>query len=224
METRKKRYSGGWNKGIPLGQKTPLTPDEIKQIKEKLTETGLFRDLALLCVGLDTGLRSCDLLSLKKTDIFNERGEIKMKFSVRQKKTNMLNLVEIGEETKKILEEWLFGSSTNTDAYLFASRKKKNTPLTHSHHAYLVKKWVRLIGLNDSEYSTHSIRRTVPSLMYDETGNVEACKEFLGQKSLMATSVYLNVGKRKALEIASQIKKQYQTGMGGISSPENTVL
>lgn len=227
-KTKNKKYSGGWNKGVTMGQKNPLSFHEILQIKEKLQKDGLFRDLALLCVGLDTGLRSSDLLALKRSDVLSRTGEIRMKFSVRQKKTQSPTLVEISEETKEILAKWLLeggdkeGSSGNS--YIFESRKKKNTPLTHSHYAYLVKKWVRLIGLDATEYSTHSIRRTVPSHMYDATGDVEACREFLGQKSLLATSTYLSVGKRKALAIASKIKMQYQTGMNGLSSLENITV
>jgi len=36
--------------------------------------------------------------------------------------------------------------------------------------------------------------------------NVEAVRELLGQSIVSATSAYLNVGKRRALEIAKQLE------------------
>jgi hypothetical protein len=38
--------------------------------------------------------------------------------------------------------------------------------------------------------------------IYEQTRNIEVIRELLGQKSVSATSAYLNVGKKKALAIA----------------------
>ncbi len=42
--------------------------------------------------------------------------------------------------------------------------------------------------------------------MFQATGNIEVVRELLGQKSVGATSAYLNIGKRKALNIGKKFE------------------
>jgi hypothetical protein len=49
---------------------------------------------------------------------------------------------------------------------------------------------------------TRDQRRTKAAYIYEQTRNIEVIRELLDQKSVSATSAYLNVGKTKALAIA----------------------
>ena len=59
--------------------------------------------------------------------------------------------------------------------------------------------------LEVSEYSTHSMRKTKPSVFYEKTHNVDAVRRLLGQSSVTATSAYLGVSDNSALELARNI-------------------
>ena len=79
-------------------------------------------------------------------------------------------------------------------------------PITTHQYARIVKKWLRELGLeNVSEYSTHSMRKTKPSVIYQRTYNVDEIKRLLGQSSITATSAYLVVSDNSALELARNI-------------------
>ena len=79
-------------------------------------------------------------------------------------------------------------------------------PITTQQYARIVKKWVRELGVEDvSEYSTHSMRKTKPSVIYQRTNNVDAIRRLLGQSSVTATSAYLRVSDNSALELARDI-------------------
>jgi len=68
------------------------------------------------------------------------------------------------------------------------------------------KGWMRKLGVeNVSEYSTHSMRKTKPSVIYAKTHNVDAVRRLLGQSSVTATSAYLGVSDNSALELARKI-------------------
>jgi hypothetical protein len=65
---------------------------------------------------------------------------------------------------------------------------------------------MKKLGMEDvSEYSTHSMRKTKPSVIYDKTQNVDAVRRLLGQRSIVATSAYLGVSDNSALELARNI-------------------
>ena len=53
-----------------------------------------------------------------------------------------------------------------------------------------------------SDYSTHSMRKTKSSVIYDRTKNVDAVRRLLGQSSVTATSAYLGISDESALDLA----------------------
>jgi len=54
-----------WNKGKLIGQKSPLTPQQVWAIRVRLQLANHRRDLALFNLALDSKLRGCDLVNLK---------------------------------------------------------------------------------------------------------------------------------------------------------------
>lgn len=79
-------------------------------------------------------------------------------------------------------------------------------PFSIYQYSRIVKKWLRELGVEDvSEYFTHSMRKTKPSVIYQRTNNVDAIMRLLGQSSVTATSAYLGVSDNSALELARNI-------------------
>jgi len=94
------------------------------------------------------------------------------------------------------------------DDYIFKGNKSHYTlsPITHRQYSRIVKGGMSSLGVEDvSEYSTHSMRKTKPSVIYDKTHNVDAIRRLLGQSSVTATSAYLGVSDNSALELARSI-------------------
>ena len=58
-----------WNKGKLVGQKAPLKLKEIWAIRVRLQVFRRTRELALFNLGIDSKLRTCDLLKLRVRDI-----------------------------------------------------------------------------------------------------------------------------------------------------------
>lgn len=57
------------SKGKLIGQKPPLKPKEVWSIRVRLQILGKTRDLALLNMAIDSKLRSCDLVTLRISDV-----------------------------------------------------------------------------------------------------------------------------------------------------------
>lgn len=193
-----------WNKNKSLGQKKPFTPKQVRLLKDILKSKNLLMELSLFSLGIDTMLRASDLLKLTVEDITNHKGEIRDQVTMKQQKTKESHIVIISEETKQYLKEYIAKTKKYEDDYLFTPKKDDTKPLTVRWYSHLVKEWCNLLGLDPKDYSTHSIRRTRASLIYRKTGNIEAVRLLLGQKSVSSTSSYLNVDKQKALEIGRE--------------------
>ena len=80
-------------------------------------------------------------------------------------------------------------------------------PITTQQYARIVKRWLKkLLGIEDvSQYSTHSLRKTKPSVIYEKTHNVDAVRRLLGQSSCHATNEYLGVTDNASLDLARTI-------------------
>jgi hypothetical protein len=110
-------------------------------------------------------------------------------------------VVGVSDYTRKVLSRWIIDSKKLPEDYIFTRLKgDKRKPLTRDHYRELVKRWARIARADPRAFSTHSLRRTKAAYIYEQTRNIEVIRELLGQKSVSATSAYLNVGKKKALE------------------------
>jgi integrase len=77
--------------------------------------------------------------------------------------------------------------------------------MTTRQYARLVDKWIASIGLDQSRFGTHSLRRTKASLIYRRTGNLRAVQLLLGHTKIESTVRYLGIEVDDALAIAEQI-------------------
>ena len=87
-----------------------------------------------------------------------------------------------------------------------SSQTLKEQPISQMQYQRLVKGWLESLGLAADDYSTHSLRKTKASAIYDATKNVEAVRQLLGHASVAATSAYLGIEQAKALDIAKNHK------------------
>jgi integrase len=196
-----------WNKGKSVGQKAPFSPRDVQTIKQILANAGNLRDLALFSVGIDTMLRGADLLTLKVEDVTDHTGTVVEQFAVGQQKTGKGTVVALLPYSREVLTQWITISGKLPWQYLFTSMRKNTTqPLSTTQYRRLVKRWAASARLDPRKFSTHSLRRTKATLVYQHTHNVEVVRQLLGQSSVAATSAYLGIEQRHALEIARKLE------------------
>jgi len=190
-----------WNKEKLVGQKLPLKLKEIWAIRVRLQLTHCIRDLALFNMAIDSKLRSCDLLKLRVRDI-SHGFSILHRAMVMQQKTYQPVQFEITEQTRESISKLITHAELKFEDYLFKSRFKLSAHLSTRQYARIVENWVKDIGLDPSEYGTHSMRRTKATLIYRRTHNLRAVQLLLGHTKLESTVRYLGIEMDDALEIS----------------------
>ena len=181
------------------GQMRPFKLDEVAKLEALLGEDGsdtARRDLALLRVGIDSMLRSSDLVALTIRDV-RPNGEVANSIAVKQKKTGKTVQCDLIDRTCTALADWLVtlpGALPDDRVFSITTRQ----------HQRIVKTWCELLKLDPAFYSTHSIRRTKAAHLYAQTKNLAAVKELLGHTTIAATGVYLGVTGDDARTLAKQ--------------------
>ena len=59
-----------------------------------------------------------------------------------------------------------------------------------------------MLGVDPIDYSSHIMRKTKPTVIYEKTKNIDAVRRLLGHSSVTATSNYIGVTDNSALDHA----------------------
>lgn len=137
-----------------------IAVDPIRQIKDikaisKLT-SGNQRDHLLFVMGINNGLRACDLVKVKVGDVrYMKVGDA---LTIKESKTGKDNILVVNKTGYKALQAYLEAIRPDDTDYLFASRKG-NGHVQSQAVSKLVKKWTRAINLKGN-YGAHTLRKT----------------------------------------------------------------
>jgi len=192
-----------WNKGKLVGQKTPFKAKEVWAIRARLQMENRSLELALFDLGIDSKLRACDLVKLRVRDVCHG-DRVASRATVLQQKTQRPVQFEISPATREALETWVREAGLRSDAYLFPSRVHRSPHLGTRQYARMLDRWVSTLGLDPTDYGTHSMRRTKASMIYRRTKNLRAVQLLLGHAKLESTVRYLGIEVDDALELAEQ--------------------
>jgi integrase len=172
-----------WNKGKLTGQKSPLKLKEIWAIRIRLQLGAEIRDLAMFNLAIDSKLRACDLTKLRVRDVCLGT-RVAPRATVMQQKTQRPVQFEITEQTRDSVESWIRAAELSASDFLFRSRIHASPHLSTRQYARIVHRWIISIGLDDTAYGTHTMRRTKASLIYRRTKNLRAVQLLLGHTKL----------------------------------------
>lgn len=150
-----------WNKNRIIGQKKPLQVSQIWGILIRLELEGKTRDLALFNMALDSKLRGCDLVKLKVSDVAYS-GSVSSRATVLQQKTCSPVQFELTKGTREAVAALIKLGNLHSKDYLFQSRVGSCQHISTRQYSRIFHGWIAKIGLDDSLYSTHSMRRTKP--------------------------------------------------------------
>ncbi len=199
------------SKSTLTGRKKHLSYEQVQAIRTVLVSIGTARDRALFSLAIDSSLRAHDLVRLRVMDV-QEDGEVKERISVTPSKTKDSTGASIAFEptpyTRQLIRELIAEEDKQPHDYLFTRARPPRVlseGLKHiSERAYqgLVKIWVSAIGLNSDLYGTHSLRRTRPAYIYENTKNIRVCQNILGHAQITTTQNYLGVEELETLEVA----------------------
>ncbi|RKD34507.1 tyrosine recombinase XerC [Thermohalobacter berrensis] len=165
-----------------------LTLDEAQKLLDVIDGEFKERDYAIITLFLNCGLRLSELVSI---DVDKIKGDTLTVIGKGNKeRTIYLNDACI-EAINNYLKVRPKDGLKDTKALFISKRKKRISPKTVQ---YLVKKYLRLAGLDTDKYSPHKLRHTAATLMYKH-GNVDirALQQILGHENVSTTQIYTHI-------------------------------
>lgn len=166
----------------------------IRQLKsletmKKVLKASNLRDYTLFVLGINSGLRISDLLTLQVSDVLDDKGKIKDRIVIREKKTNKVKDFPIGESTRKALKEYLHTSKP--EQALFPSRKG-NKPITRQQAYRVLNDAARSIGITE-QIGTHTMRKTFGYHAFQSGVDITRIMQMLNHSSPSVTLAYIGI-------------------------------
>lgn len=174
-----------------------LTLDECARLLTAVQGPNASRDLAILMLFLNCGIRRSELVGLNLSDIYDDRIRV-------LGKGNKERIVYMGSACKKALDAYMFERNKivlSDNRALFGSRDKNRISVSAVHR--LVKKHMLAAGLDASQLSAHKLRHTAATLMLSNGVDVKTVQEVLGHENLNTTQIYTHIESTE-LKIASE--------------------
>jgi integrase len=160
--------------------------EQIIAIKRHLKKQNL-RDYLLFVLGINSGLRISDLLSLT-IDNVKEIDRI----TLREKKTGKPKDFPLSDTCKEAIREYLV--STKIDGNWLFKSKKGNHPITRIQAYRVINKAARMIGIKEA-IGTHTLRKTFGYWAYKNGADITKIQKLLNHSTPGITLAYIGITK-----------------------------
>jgi integrase/recombinase XerD len=164
-----------------------LTEDEIKLLLKqpnKRYPTGL-RNLCLMRVMLDAGLRAGEVLNLTLQDVDWRSGKLK----VREGKGKKDRVLWLNEDALNLLRKWRERRPHSSDL-LFPTLDGNR--IDDRYLRAMVKRYGEKGGISKSVHP-HMLRHTFATDLYRQTKNIRLTQKALGHSDLSTTMIYTHI-------------------------------
>jgi len=176
----------------------PLTDSEVDLVSATFGGRYVLRDRALFLLGVRTGYRVSELLSLRIGDVL-QHGRLVDRVSVRRRHTKGKTegrTVVLHHQAREALVAWLeqleVEGAVAQDTFLFRSRKGGNRPISRQ-QAWTVLREAFDANELPGPLGTHSLRKTFAARVHEALGgDVFKTQQALGHRSPSSTVAYLS--------------------------------
>ena len=200
-----------------------LNNNEIRRVSPAFTGTYEVRNRGLFMIGVSTGGRISELLSLQISDVYqNGRPVTDLLYSKSIVKGGEVSrAVPVNRDGRQAIDDLI---GWHIDAYgmteksrpLFPSRNGQGQKRMSRRTAHdVLKNAFEAAGLN-GHLATHSLRKSFARRLYDRTGDIFAVQEMLGHKAVATTQQYLGVNYASVREAIEEMSLESELHMNGI--------
>lgn len=185
-----------------IGKTLPkhLSLEESLELLNSVEGENKERDYLMLTLFLNCGLRLSELCGINISDISTDY------VLTVTGKGNKQRLIYLNTACREALKNYLavrpVDAVIDKNALFLSKRKKRISEKTVQ---YTVKKYLKLAGLSSKNYSTHKLRHTAATLMYQHGGvDIRALQVLLGHENLGTTQIYTHVSSEQLKSAADK--------------------
>lgn len=165
-----------------------LNLEESKELLSAVDGKNKYRDYAILTLFLNCGLRLSELVNINLNDFKDD-------ILIVTGKGNKERVIYLNDACLSAVRNYLRvrpNDGVVDKKALFLSNR--GTRISNKTVQWLVKKYIKTAGLDETKYSVHKLRHTAATLMYKYAHtDLRTLQEILGHNQLATTQIYTHV-------------------------------
>ena len=188
---------------IPEKEPEYLTEEECIRLLETIAQKGRpgvrKRDVAMVILFLDDGLRASELAKLKLVDVDLVGNQIRI-----TRKGNKEQHLPLNGETAAALINYLANRPQAQNGRFFIETNGHN--LSRRYVYGIVRRYLELAGINKDKLGPHLLRHTFCTRLHQKGVAPFTIKELAGHKSLNTTMRYIKIENREQAEAIDRLE------------------
>ena len=137
-----------------------ITGKQAMSVLTYLQGKGKTRNVALWAMGIGTGLRISDILSLRWSDVLTAEGDVAESITIKEQKTGNGRTLRLIQMVRNALEAHRTEETERTARVFDLSRQQATR---------LVKEWCEAVNLKGN-YGSHTMRKAFCTIVYENSG------------------------------------------------------
>ena len=180
--------------------------EEIKQVISAIDRKNSSgkRDLAIILLASELGIRSSDICRLKMTDLHWERGTIEF----IQYKTKIFQQLPMTETVRYALLDYIKNARPACSREnIFIGIKNGYAPFSNTCIHSFVSHYFKKVGIDISErkHGPHALRNSLATNLMHNNTPMHIIKDVLGHTNINTTRIYLNIDLDTLKQIALEV-------------------
>jgi len=188
-------------------RKMPLTSVQGKELLEHFASYAL-RDYAMVNLLIRTGLRTIELIRANVGDV-TFKGDTRVLLVHGKGRDEKDNFVILSKKAYEPIKEYLETRqkvNQNSPLFISVSNKNFNQRLSTRSIRRIVKEGLRAIGLDNKEFTAHSLRHSFASYLFKDGQRLEHIQGALRHTNPATTQIYL-----KGIEEEMRLKNNIES-------------
>lgn len=186
---------------IKLRKRLPVhfTLEDSLGLLDGIEGKNALRDYCIITLFLNCGMRLAELVNINITDIRGDKLTVVGKGN--KERTIYLNQACVDAINGYLtIRNNQTATAKDKNALFLSSRNCRISRRTVQH---IVEINVKKLGLDPHKYTTHKLRHTAATLMYQAGVNIRALQEILGHEQLTTTEIYTHVSNEQLKDAVS---------------------
>ncbi len=171
--------------------KQTLSLEDCRKIYNSLTDT---REKLVFSLAITTGLRAEEIATSKIENIKMYNGEYVL-FIKGKKRDDESEYVKISNQVMEDIKAYI-GNRVVGNIFISTSNHNNGGGVTNATIRRIVKSILRRNGYDEETFSTHSLRRTCATIMYQNEASIYDIQQVLRHRSISTTSRYISQATR----------------------------